>query len=96
MTRVRPASTVDKTGTPAFFNCVPPSTASVLRTRCSQGEVYAVESDPSHIRILHTYDEAINDPVYGEKWRAACLYNFTGKYTDLGSWELIKDLSPGR
>ena len=63
---------------------------------CSQGEVYADESHPSHIRIPHTYDEAINDSVYGEKWRAACLDDFTGKYTNLGSWELVKDLPPGR
>ena len=76
------ASTVDETGTRAFFNGVPTSISSVLLTKCSQGEVYAVESDPSHIRIPHTYDEAINDPVYGKKWRAACLDNFTGKYTD--------------
>ena len=61
------ASTVDETRTPAFFNCVPPSTASVLFNMCSQGEVYAVESDPSHIRIPHMYDEAVNNSVYGEK-----------------------------
>ena len=48
------ASTVDETGTTASFNCVPPSTTSVLLTTCSQGEVYAVEPDPSHIRIPHT------------------------------------------
>ena len=44
----------------------------------------------------HTYDKAIKDPVYGEKWCAACLDDFTGKYTELGSWELVKDLPPGR
>ena len=60
---------------------------------CSQGEVYAVESDPSNIRIPYMY---VNNPIYGKKWRAACLDNFTGKFTDLGSWELIKDLPPGR
>ena len=81
------ASTVDKTGMPYFFNCVPPSTTSTLLTTCSQGEVYAVESNPSHIRIPHKYDEAVIDPIYGKKWRGACLDNFTGKYTDLGSWE---------
>jgi hypothetical protein len=42
------------------------------------------------------YDEAINDPVYGEKWRAACFDDFTGKNTNLGLWELVKDLPPGR
>ena len=51
------ASTVNNTGMPAFFDCVPLSTASVLLTMCSQGEVYAVESNPSHIRIPHTYNK---------------------------------------
>ena len=43
------ASTVDETGMPAFYNCVPPSTESVMLTTCSQGEVYAVESIRSRV-----------------------------------------------
>ena len=59
-------------------------------------EVYAVESNSRHIRILYMYEKVVYDPVYGKKWRSACLESFTGKYTDLGLWELVRDLPPGR
>ena len=47
--------------------------------------MYAVKSEPSHIRIPRTYNEAVNDLVNGEKLRAACLNDYTGKYVNLGS-----------
>jgi hypothetical protein len=56
----------------------------------SVGETYAVETAPGPIPILRTFHEAVADPIYGDKWRAACDDDIRGKYTELKTWELVK------
>jgi hypothetical protein len=38
----------------------------------------------------------VADPIYGDKWRAACDDDIRGKYTELKTWELVKAIPPGR
>jgi hypothetical protein len=36
------------------------------------------------------------DPIYGDKWLSACDNEIQGKYVELQTWELVKELPPGR
>lgn len=70
--------------------------AVVFLASSSVGECYAVETDPGPIPIPRTFHEAVNDPTYGDKWRAACDDDIHGKYKELKTWELIKQVPAGR
>ena len=65
----------------------PFSTASV-------GEVFLTE-DPSAsgpIPIPRSIKEALADPIYGSRWRDACLDELKGKFEVNKAWELVKDI----
>jgi transposase InsO family protein len=68
----------------------------VFLASSSVGESYAVEAAPGPIPIPRSFHEAVADPVYGDKWRAACDDDIRGKYTELKTWVLVKEIPPGR
>jgi len=72
------------------------STDAVIFHGASQGDAYAVELDPGFVPIPRNHAEAVNGPVYGAKWRAACDNDIKGKYTILKTWELVESISTGR
>jgi len=52
-------------------------------------------STPASCPSRH-HAEAVSDPVYGAKWRAACDDDIKGKYTILKTWELVESIPTGR
>ena len=40
-------------------------------------------------------EEALADPVYGDKWREACIEEIRGKYETNRAWDLVKSLPNG-
>ena len=43
----------------------------------------------SKVRIPLNYYDAINDPIFGEKWREACNEEFKGKFETNKSWTYV-------
>ena len=51
--------------------------------------------DPSAsgpIPIPRSIKEALADPIYGSRWRDACLDELKGKFEVNKAWELVKDI----
>ena len=61
----------------------------------SEGELFAMSPTIGPIRIPKDYWDAVNDPVYGEQWKAACIEEFNGKYVINQSWSFV-DLPAGQ
>ena len=68
-----------------------------LHTSSSEGDMLVSAGaavDP--IPITNMARAALNDPVYGEKWRLAMQAEVQGKYQVNGAWPYIAELPEGR
>ena len=62
----------------------------------SVGESYPASMPPGPVPIPKSADEALNDPIFGDKWRESMMDDIHGKVEINKGWHLVKDLPPGR
>ena len=70
----------------------------VVRFRSSSvGEdCFALPDVTGPIPIPRGWQEAVDDPLYGKRWRAAMEDDIKGKFTDNKAWDLVTSIPHGR
>jgi len=78
-------------------NSVPlESDYGVSHRSSSVGESYPASAPPGPVPIPKSPEDALNDPIFGDKWRASMIDDIHGKVEINKGWHLVKELPPGR
>ena len=68
----------------------------VLFSSSSMGEsVLLAPDDVGPIPIPKSVQQALSDPIYGQKWREACLEEIRGEYEINRAWEIVTTAPSG-